>query len=70
MIVRDSLVFFPLIHGRPTNQHYVFTPDGRRGLEAEPDYQQKAHEYETFHDFWQENYLCGRRFCASGRQLA
>src|SRR6266550_1536055 len=44
MIVRNSLVFFPLIHRWPTNQEYVFTPGRRRGLQTERDHRQTACE--------------------------
>jgi hypothetical protein len=44
VIVRDSLVFFPLIHRRPTNQHYVFTPGRRRGAQTDRDHRQTANE--------------------------
>src|SRR5213592_4561794 len=46
MIVRESLVFFPLIHRRPTNQDYVFTSCRRRGAQTERDYRQTAYEEE------------------------
>jgi hypothetical protein len=33
-----------LIHRRPTNQEYVFTPDRRRGPQTKRDHRQTAYE--------------------------
>src|SRR5215831_3862030 len=44
MVVRESLVFFPLIHRRPTDQDYVFPLDRRGSPQAERDHRQPPNE--------------------------
>src|SRR5262249_23384566 len=65
MIVRDSLVFFPFIHRRSTNQDYVFTPDRRRGTQTERDHRQEPNEHQTFYHLWREGLFTRVRYCAS-----
>src|SRR4029077_1458475 len=67
MIVRESLVFFPLIHRRSTHQDYIFTPGRRRGAQTERGHRQTADEKQTLHHFVEDDYLCRPRSSASGR---
>src|SRR5437867_8150724 len=67
MIVRESLVFFPLIHRRPADKNDVFTRCRRRRLRADCEDAQKSNEQETFHHGWRMDYLCWMQKCASGR---
>src|SRR5436309_7146547 len=66
MIVREGLVFFPLIHRRPAHKNDVFTRCRRRRLQADCEDAQKSNEQKTFHHGWRMDYLCGPRNCASG----
>src|SRR5437867_196035 len=67
MIVRESLVFFPLIHRRPAHKNDVFTRCRRRRLHADCEDAQKSNEQKTFHHGWRMDYLCWMQKCASNR---
>src|SRR5215831_10471578 len=66
VIVRVSLVFFPLIHRGPAYQDDVFAGGRRCRPRREREHRQKGNEQEAVYHSWRVDYLCGPQNCASG----
>ena len=61
MIVREGFIFFPFIHPWSAHQHYVFTPDRRRGLKPSATIDNKHTNTRCFIISGQEDYFYAGR---------